>query len=66
MPTAPSYRFRRVVPALITALVVTVALTSVAGTQGGAQAPRRRQAARLDAARRRRPAGRAAPASRIR
>ena len=39
MATTSSYRFRRIVPALITALVVTVALTSVAGTQGGAQPP---------------------------
>ena len=39
MAPTPSYRFPRVVPPIITALVVTVALTSVAGTQGGAQAP---------------------------
>ena len=39
MAPTPSYRSPRAVPAIITALVVTVALTSVAGTQGGAQAP---------------------------
>ena len=39
MAPTSSYRFPRVVPPIITALVVTVALTSVAGTQGGAQAP---------------------------
>ena len=39
MAPTSSYRLPRAVPPIITALVVTVALTSVAGTQGGAQAP---------------------------
>ena len=39
MATTQSYTVSRVVAALITGLVVTVALSSVAGTQGGAQAP---------------------------
>ena len=66
MAPTPSYRFPRAVPAIITALVVTVALTSVAGTQGGAQAPATgAQAASVAAARRRRQAALAVPVSRI-